>query len=86
MGPLRLRSVPTNPGPPRVAYAVGRPVGGAVERNRLRRRLRAQVREHVDLLSDDTAYLLSAGPRASAMSVAELAQAIAGLLSPLEGS
>ena len=31
-------------GPPRVAYAVGRRVGGAVARNRVRRRLRAVVR------------------------------------------
>lgn len=29
----------------RVAYAIGRPVGTAVVRNRLRRRLRAAVRE-----------------------------------------
>jgi ribonuclease P protein component len=29
--------------PPRVAYAVGRPVGSAVVRNRLRRQLRARV-------------------------------------------
>ncbi len=31
--------------PPRVAYAVGRPVGGAVVRNRVRRRLRAVMAE-----------------------------------------
>lgn len=31
--------------PPRVAYAIGRRVGGAVVRNRLRRRLRAVVAE-----------------------------------------
>ncbi len=30
-------------GPPRVAFAIGRPVGSAVVRNRLRRRLRAIV-------------------------------------------
>ena len=30
--------------PPRVAYAVGKTVGGAVERNRVRRRLREIVR------------------------------------------
>ncbi len=32
--------------PPRVAFSVGRSVGGAVTRNRVRRRLRAAVREH----------------------------------------
>ena len=30
--------------PPRVAYAIGKTVGGAVERNRVRRRLREIVR------------------------------------------
>jgi len=86
VGPLRLRSVGTSPGPPRVAYAVGRPVGDAVARNRLRRRLRAQVREHRALLAGDTAYLVSAGPRAAAMSTRELSDAIGRLLSPPEGS
>jgi ribonuclease P protein component len=61
-------------------------VGNAVERNRLRRRLRAVVREHAELLSADTAYLVSAGPRASAMSAGELAGAVVGLLTPPEGS
>ena len=71
--------------PPRVAYAVGRPVGSAVERNRLRRRLRAVVRVHRHLLRPDTAYLVSAGPRASAMTHAELADAIEHLLDPRVG-
>jgi ribonuclease P protein component len=31
--------------PPRVAFAVGRRVGGAVDRNRVRRRLRAIARD-----------------------------------------
>ena len=86
VGPVRLRSVATSPGPPRVAYAVGRPVGNAVERNRLRRRLRAVVREHAGMLRADTAYLLSAGPRAAAMSPGELSSAVSRLLSPPEGS
>ena len=80
MGPLRLRSVRTAPGEPSVAYAVGRSVGNAVERNRLRRRLRAVVRAHETLLQPDTAYLLSAGPRAAAMTPAELTAAVAELL------
>lgn len=70
----------TDPGPPRVAYAVGRAVGNAVARNRLRRRLRAVVAAHGDLLHPGTAYLLSAGPRASAMTHRELAAAVARLL------
>jgi len=63
-----------------VAYAVGRPVGNAVARNRLRRRLRAAVAAQAEGLRPDTAYLLSAGPRAAAMSAAQLAEAVARLL------
>ena len=37
--------------PPRVAYAVGRSVGGAPVRNRVRRRLRALARTHADQLA-----------------------------------
>jgi len=61
-------------------------VGNAVERNRLRRRLRAVVREHAALLRADTAYLVSAGPRAAAMSPRELSSALCLLLSAEEGS
>ncbi len=68
------------PGPPRVAYAVGRPVGNAVARNRLRRRLRAAVAARAEDLRPDTAYLLSAGPRAAAMTSTQLAEAVARLL------
>ena len=73
------------PGPPRVAYAVGRSVGNAVERNRIRRRLRAVVRAHADRLVPDTAYLVSARPRATTMSYEELSKAVSRLLSPGEG-
>lgn len=53
----------------RVAYAVGRKVGGAVVRNRLRRRLREVVRA-----TDPSpgAYLVSAGPGALRISFEEL--------------
>ena len=85
MGAVRLRSVPVAPGPPRVAYAVGRSVGNAVERNRIRRRLRAVVRAHADRLVPGTAYLVSAGPRATTMSYEELSKAVSRLLSPGEG-
>ncbi len=36
---------PSEPSPPQAAYAVGRSVGGAAQRNRVRRRLRAALRE-----------------------------------------
>jgi ribonuclease P protein component len=47
-GPLVVTFLAPAPGediPPRAAFAVGRTVGGAVQRNRIRRRLRAALRE-----------------------------------------
>jgi ribonuclease P protein component len=65
----------TRPGPPRVAYAIGRRAGGAVERNRIRRRLRHVVRDHAARLRRDHEYLLGAGPAALQASPAELTDA-----------
>lgn len=72
-----------NPNPPRVAYAVGRKVGGAVTRNRLRRRLQAIVAEcHRSGRSAlaPGAYLLI--PRSEAVSMAhrELSDAVGGAI------
>ena len=58
------------PPPPRVAYAIGRHVGGAVVRNRLRRRLRELARRS-DLAPG--AYLVSAGQGAAEAPFATLA-------------
>jgi ribonuclease P protein component len=48
-GPVSVTFVTPSPdaasSPPRVAFAVGKGAGGAVVRNRVRRRLRAAVRE-----------------------------------------
>ena len=44
--------------PPRVAYAVGRQAGGAVARNKIRRRLRAATRAHAQELEPGRAYLV----------------------------
>lgn len=57
--------------PPRVAYAVGRPVGTAVVRNRVRRRLRSVSREAGPLLRPG-AYLVGAHAGASSLSYREL--------------
>jgi ribonuclease P protein component len=62
--------------PPRVAYAVGRGVGGAVERNRVRRRLRAATRCHAADLVPGRAYLVGAAPAATHASYADLANAL----------
>jgi ribonuclease P protein component len=59
--------------PPRVAYAVGRPVGGAVVRNRVRRRLRAATREHRELLRPGWGYLIRASAEARVATYRELA-------------
>lgn len=73
-GPVTVRAavVVDQESPPRVAYAVGRSVGGAVERNRLRRRLRAAVHEERDALCAGWAYLVGAQRGASGLSFTEL--------------
>lgn len=73
--------------PPRVAYAVGRRVGGAVVRNRLRRRLRAVMSE---CRPPPGHYLVSAQPAAASLSTSQLkalvSQALQALFEPLSGS
>jgi ribonuclease P protein component len=59
-------------GPPQVAYAVGRRAGGAVARNRLRRRLRAVVRDEAAHLEPSCAYLVGAAPAALDLPYADL--------------
>ena len=59
-------------GQPGVAYAVGRRVGGAVIRNRVRRRLRAVVAELDGMLPG--AYLVAAGPESRGATYLELQQ------------
>jgi ribonuclease P protein component len=70
--------VPAPDGPPRVAYGIGRHVGPAVVRNRVRRRLRAAAREiHGDRGLAPGAYLVSVRPGAAQMSYAELRRRLA---------
>jgi ribonuclease P protein component len=66
--------------PPQVAYAIPRAAGGAVARNRLRRRLRAAVHELESELVPGGAYLLGAGPAAVTTSPADLRDALRILL------
>jgi ribonuclease P protein component len=44
-GAISVTYVPAESAPPRVAFAIGKHTGGAVVRNRTRRRLRAALRE-----------------------------------------
>jgi ribonuclease P protein component len=66
--------------PPRVAYAVGRRVGSAVARNRVRRRLRASVAQRADELVPGAAYLFEAEPAVLNLAFADLADTVAWLI------
>jgi ribonuclease P protein component len=60
-GPVSLRFLSDgSDDPPRVAYAIGRRVGSAVARNRVRRRLRAALERHSAQLLPGGAYLFAA--------------------------
>lgn len=74
--------------PPRVGYAIGRRFGGAVERNRMRRRLRSVVAElAAEGRVPPGAWLIGAQPGAERRSGAELREELADLLSTMhEGS
>jgi ribonuclease P protein component len=79
-GPL---TVVHRPGPqdPRVAFAVGRRVGPAVARNRLRRRLRALWRE-LEVPGGD--YLIIAAPSTLDLSFTQLGDRLRTALGRLE--
>jgi ribonuclease P protein component len=81
-GPLTVTWLPPTPGaavePPRVAFAIGRAVGGAVVRNRIRRRLRAGLRElQVTHGLPHGSYLLSGGPELARLPWPDLCSVLA---------
>ena len=87
-GPLALTFLPEEgASDARVAYAITKRVGGAVERNRLRRRLRAVFAE---LAAEspgtvpDGVLLVSAGPDVSDRDPEELRNDVKRLLAALE--
>ncbi|MFP5346663.1 MAG: ribonuclease P protein component [Actinomycetes bacterium] len=59
--------------PPLAGFIVSRAVGGAVQRNRVKRRLRHIVASHLDRLPPGTRIVVRALPRAAEASFAELA-------------
>ena len=72
-GPLSIVAAPSvDPGVPRVAYAIGRSVGNAVERNRLRRRLRSALPSVESRLRPDRAYLIGASKGAQSLTYREI--------------
>jgi ribonuclease P protein component len=67
--------------PPRVAYALGRAVGGAVVRNRLRRQLRHAVADEERRGGLPAGwYLIGAGPSAAGVDGAAVRAAVHGLV------
>jgi len=85
-GSLEIRSVVLGPAtaPPRVAFAVGRAVGDAVTRNRVRRRLRAVIRDHASGLEPGSAYLVRATSSAVALeSYTALSSTLGAILTQL---
>lgn len=73
----------TSGGPCRVGLAVGRPVGNAVRRNLVRRRLRQLLRDRLCALPSGGLLVIRARPTASGATNAELAAALDRVLSRL---
>ena len=83
-GPVTVTWVCGDPDqPPRVAFAVGRRAGGAVVRNRIRRRLRSIVRE-VEPPLRPGAYLVGVSGEAASLSYGELKAKVCQALGALE--
>ena len=82
-GPITVTWAPGDPAdPPRVAYAIGRRVGGATVRNRIRRRLRMIVGDLRPLLGPG-AWLIGAAPEVTTLSYDELKTKVAEALTAL---
>jgi ribonuclease P protein component len=80
---LSVRVAPSlRPGRPGVAFAIGRKVGPAVVRNRLRRRLRHVMQALEPNLDPSMVYLISARPSAGVLTFGEIEAAMRAMLLP----
>jgi ribonuclease P protein component len=77
---LVLRALRTDGPSTRIGMSTPRRLGGAVERNRVRRRLRELMRERYDEMATGWDLLLIARPEATRATYVELREAIASLL------
>jgi ribonuclease P protein component len=85
-GPVSLRHLSDgSDDPPRVAYAIGRRFGNAVERNRARRRLRAAVALESGELRAGGVYLFSAERSVMALPFPTLRAHVTTLLRAVDG-
>ncbi len=76
----------TEPASARAGFVVGRTVGGAVVRNRVRRRLQHAVAERLPTLPAGTRLVVRALPASAAASFAELSAALDEALAGRSGS
>jgi ribonuclease P protein component len=77
---LVLRALRTDEPMTRIGFSTPRRLGGAVERNRVRRRLRELVRERYGEMAAGWDLLLIARPDAATATYGELREALASLL------
>jgi ribonuclease P protein component len=72
-GHLLVQREPADGEPTRVGFVVNRAVGGAVVRNRVRRRLRHLARGYLQSLPEGSLLVVRASPRAATARQADLA-------------
>jgi ribonuclease P protein component len=81
---LVLRWMRTERAETRIGLSTPRSLGGAVQRNRVRRRLRSVLRERIGRIGPGWDLLVIARPAAGGVSQAELGEAIDALLARSE--
>ena len=85
-GPIRVRFVPAEQAEPRLAFAIGRRFGNAVERNRARRRLRPAFEQAFERNQAPIGdVLVSCSRSVLTLTHSELAVHVDGVVRRLEG-